>query len=250
MRIAGLLFSFLLMSVTPGWAKPPLSGARQMILVTTANWDSVGGTLQRYERPSGKGAWKAVGEPVPIVVGKSGLAWGQGVYPAQPGTPIKKEGDGKAPAGIYRIPSLFGYAAAPEATGFHLPYRQATDTLECVDDVNSRYYNRIVDRQKIKRVDWKSSEDMHRKDELYRWGAVVAHNSPRVRKSGGSCIFLHIGQTKEQGGAGTAGCTAMREPALLEVLRWLDPARKPLLVQLPQPEYQRLRQPWGLPAAQ
>lgn len=230
------------------WGKSPLSSARQILVVTTPGWDNINGKLQRYERRTGKAAWQPVGEAVPIIVGRSGLAWGSGVYPAQTGGPVKKEGDGRSPAGIYRVPELFGYAPKADATGFQLPYVQATDSLECVDDVNSRYYNRLVDRNKIRRVDWKSSEDMHRKDELYRWGAVVAHNSPRVRRGGGSCIFLHIGQAVE-GSAGTAGCTAMREPALLEVLRWLDPKRKPLLVQLPEAEYRRLQTLWALPAA-
>ena len=46
----------------------------------------------------------------------------------------------------------------------------------------------------------------------------------------GSCIFLHISPTP---GTGTAGCTAMAAPALDEVMRWLDPARQPALVQMP-----------------
>jgi D-alanyl-D-alanine dipeptidase len=31
------------------------------------------------------------------------------------------------------------------------------------------------------------------------------------------------------------------------VLGWLDPAKKPLLVQLPESEYQRLKKKWKLP---
>jgi hypothetical protein len=32
-----------------------------------------------------------------------------------------------------------------------------------------------------------------------------------------------------------------------ETVRWLDPAKEPLLVQLPEPEYERRREAWGLP---
>jgi hypothetical protein len=31
------------------------------------------------------------------------------------------------------------------------------------------------------------------------------------------------------------------------LLRWLDPKKNPLLVQLPAGEYEQLKQPWGLP---
>jgi hypothetical protein len=32
------------------------------------------------------------------------------------------------------------------------------------------------------------------------------------------------------------------------LLRWLDPKRNPLIVQLPAGEYEKLKQHWGLPA--
>jgi len=34
---------------------------------------------------------------------------------------------------------------------------------------------------------------------------------------------------------------------LLAILRWLDASKHPLLVQLPQPVYEKLRRPWALP---
>jgi D-alanyl-D-alanine dipeptidase len=60
----------------------------------------------------------------------------------------------------------------------------------------------------------------------------------------GSCIFLHIwaGPSK-----GTAGCTAMPQPRLETLLRWLDAKKRPLLVQLPEAVYARLRDAWRLP---
>jgi D-alanyl-D-alanine dipeptidase len=213
-----------------------------MVVVTTAGWDAVAGRSQRFER--GARGWKAVGAPVDVAVGRNGLGWGMGLHPPQTGGPVKQEGDGKAPAGVFRITRLFGYAPEAEARGFKLPYLQATGTLECVDDAASAYYNRVLERAAAARVDWKSSEQMRRGDELYRWGAVVEHNAPKAKPGGGSCIFLHVG-----GAQGTAGCTAMPEAALLEVLRWLDGEMKPVLVQLPRTEYERLRREWGLPRA-
>jgi hypothetical protein len=34
---------------------------------------------------------------------------------------------------------------------------------------------------------------------------------------------------------------------MLKVIRWLDRKKNPLLVQLPEGEYQRVRDAWGLP---
>jgi hypothetical protein len=34
---------------------------------------------------------------------------------------------------------------------------------------------------------------------------------------------------------------------LLKVIRWLDQTKRPLLVQLPEREYRRVRELWGLP---
>jgi hypothetical protein len=39
----------------------------------------------------------------------------------------------------------------------------------------------------------------------------------------------------------------MLQPELETLLTWLDPARKPLLVQLPEPRYKRLTNRWMLP---
>jgi hypothetical protein len=39
----------------------------------------------------------------------------------------------------------------------------------------------------------------------------------------------------------------MSQTDLETLLTWLDPARKPLLVQLPEPAYERLINRWTLP---
>ena len=217
-------------------------GSRQLILVTTRDWDAVGGTLRRFERKDSKAGWRQVGDAVPVVVGRGGLGWGAGLNSETGDGPVKKEGDGKSPAGVFSLSNAFGFAA--EAPGLHVPYTPLTPTVECVDDVNSRRYNLIVDRGGLPDVDWKSSERM-RSVEGYRWGVVVEHNaSPRV-PGRGSCIFLHIWSGPDKG---TAGCTAMEQPNLEALVRWLDAKKKPVLVQLPGAEYERLRSAWGLPA--
>src|SRR6476646_10383858 len=63
---------------TPSASPPPLDGARQLVVVTTAEWDSTTGVLRRFERGTSSEAWRAVGASTPIVVGRTGLAWGVG----------------------------------------------------------------------------------------------------------------------------------------------------------------------------
>jgi D-alanyl-D-alanine dipeptidase len=220
---------------------PALAQASQVLVVRTATWDTTDGTLRRYARDA-TGAWRAEGAPVPVVVGRTGLAWGVGVAPDAAGEPAKREGDGKAPAGLFPLATAFGFAPSA-AVGTRLPYIRLVETTECVDDPASAHYNAIVDRARVPRVDWTSSERM-RSIDLYRLGVVVDYNA-RPRAAGrGSCIFLHVWRGP---GSSTAGCTAMAEPALAELVRWLDPARRPALVQLTDAAYARRRAAWGLP---
>ena len=219
-------------------------GARQAILVVTKDWDAVPGELQRFELKGD--TWKRVGEPVRIVVGRKGLGWGLGLHPTNNFMgPIKKEGDGKSPAGIFNLSSAFGLADASQMKWVKLPYQHLTSVIECVDDVKSVYYNSIVDREKVEKIDWDSSEKMRDIGAQYRLGITVDHNTAPRKAGCGSCIFIHIWKSDS---TGTSGCTAMTGDNMEKVLRWVDPAQHPVLVQLPRSEYERLQKTWQLPA--
>jgi D-alanyl-D-alanine dipeptidase len=256
-------FVFCLLLIATGKAVNAQVGAAQsddfarstqMIVVTTSDWNAVEGRMQRFERAAARDAWSPVSEPISVVVGKNGMGWGIGVIATDDpnirstSDPVKQEGDGKAPAGVFGLGTAFGYTPQP-LPGSKMPYLNLTASIECVDDPGSKYYNRLVDRSTVA-TDWNSSEHM-RAIEAYRWGIVVDHNgtvtdvkSNRPAPGGGSCVFLHIWGSSTQG---TAGCTAMPQIELETLLTWLDPERKPLLVQLPTPEYARLINRWKLP---
>jgi L,D-peptidoglycan transpeptidase YkuD (ErfK/YbiS/YcfS/YnhG family) len=231
-----------------------LARSTQMILVTTSDWNAVEGLMRRYERATEHEDWRPVGDPISIVVGRNGLAWGIGVVPTDDAQvrsasdPVKREGDGRAPAGVFALGTAFGYASEP-LQGLKMPYLNLTPSIECVDDPGSKHYNRIVDRSVVA-PDWNSSEHMRNAGESYRWGVVVDHNGTvpgdtnSPEPGGGSCVFLHIWHSHDQG---TAGCTAMSQTELETLLTWLDLARQPLLVQLPEPTYGRLINRWTLP---
>ncbi|MDX1418831.1 MAG: L,D-transpeptidase family protein [Rubricoccaceae bacterium] len=237
------LLLLVLLAGLPAAAQPQMHPlvippeARQLVVVVTPDWESTEATLRRYERDGG--TWAAVGEPVPVVVGRSGLGWGRGLHPDGLDGPQKREGDGRAPAGVFALTEAFGYAERAE-TG--LPYRHATPDLECVDDAASAYYNEVLDRTGVA-PDWDSHEEMRRRDDLYRLGVVVAHNQPAA-PGAGSCIFLHIWRGP---GTTTAGCTAMPSDAMETVAAWLDAEAAPVLVQLPADAHARLREAWTLP---
>lgn len=229
-----------------------LAAARQMVLVTTPDWNTVQGTLETFER-SGPGEWteakwrrgdsqRSSPGGTTIVVGKNGSAWDPSIVPPVPG-PVKAEGDGRSPAGVFALGTAFGFANASDARWTKLTYTELTPTIECVDDTGSGYYNTLTDRATVT-PDWSSSEKMRQVDPQYRWGVVVEYNtSPAVPKRG-SCIFLHIAGAD---GTGTAGCTAMDETALKAVMQWLDPKKAPVLVQLPVAAHGALRTAWALP---
>lgn len=220
-----------------------LQAARQLVLVITPGWDDVRGELRRFERRATGETWRAVGTPTSIVVGKNGSAWDPLLDPVVPG-PVKAEGDGRSPAGIFTLGTAFGSAPATEASWLKLPYLHVTEGIECVDDVASSSYNQIVNRRSIAKPDWNSSEKMREIGEPYRWGVVINYNaSPAVAKRG-SCVFLHIGGVN---GKGTAGCTATSPEELRVVMEWLDPKASPAMVQLPKAAYDKLRGAWQLP---
>jgi D-alanyl-D-alanine dipeptidase len=229
----------------PAQAPPGLlREARQLLLVITPDWNTVGGELRRFERSASGAPWQSVGAETRIVVGRNGLAWDPLASPVIDG-PTKREGDGRAPAGVFPLGTAFGYAPASDTTAraLQLPYLPVTEGIECIDDVKSAGYNTIVNRRSVAVPDWTSSERMREVGEEYRWGVVVNYNTPAVAGRG-SCIFLHIANPK---GTGTAGCTAMSADALLQAMGWLSPERQPVLVQLPRAAYDLLREAWRMP---
>lgn len=219
-----LIFLFFLS--LPLWAQRP----GQLILVTTENSSDVRGMLRRFVRVPDQ-RWQRVGSALEVVLGKKGLA------------PLneKMEGDGRSPTGQFPLGMIFGYEAPEKA--FKSPFLKLTESTVCVDDPDSSVYNELVDQNIIKK-DWKSAEQMRRGDHQYRWGAMVLYNSAPTEPKKGSCIFLHIWKSSS---SGTAGCTAMKEADLLEILSWLDPKLHPTLVQLSRADYMKYKVSWDLP---
>jgi len=215
------------------------SQSLQVVVVTTKDWNAVQGNAQLFERKTTKSAWKMVGKSFPVVVGRNGLAWSNDANMMAETQPHKVEGDGKAPAGILMLTSAF----AVSDQKVKLPLTKLVKSTECVDDVKSNHYNKIVDKFQVGNYDWNSSEKMLAVGSQYELGVYVAHNY-EAQKGSGSCIFLHIWKDEN---SGTAGCTAMEKANIEKIFNWIDSAKKPMLIQLPDPVYKQWQKTWKLP---
>lgn len=226
----------------PPAVKVPFDHSLQAVVVTTKGWDSVTGTAAIYERKNLRSNWQRISNTFPVVVGRNGLAWADLLTGDIDFTKIKQEGDGNAPAGLFPLISAFGTSTKPEMVT--LPYTKLDRFTECVDDVRSSHYNRIVNRMQVGNYDWKSSEEMLTIMPQYELGVFVAHNTYPVERGRGSCIFLHVWKDAE---TGTAGCTAMERRNLERIVVWLQPAKNPYLIQMPSDVYDKRRKQWKLP---
>jgi L,D-peptidoglycan transpeptidase YkuD (ErfK/YbiS/YcfS/YnhG family) len=226
-----------------GQARGPISArTTQLLVVLSDDFDSTHAQLTRYARAPGK-SWQHSGTPSAAMLGYAGYAWGDGLHgrgaPAGRPGPLKREGDGRSPAGIFALGTVHGYA--PAAHG-RMPYLTATDEQRCVDDPSSRYYNRIVSERDVV-ADFASAERMKRRDAMYEIAIDVQHNRDPVVPGDGSCIFIHVWAAPN---TPVSGCTGLARSDLLALANWLEPDAA-LLVALPRAEYRALRTAWSLP---
>ena len=237
MRIMIKNISLLLLAFCLHASIDIVPSTKQLLVVSSDGFTNNKATLQAYEKIENR--WDKVFEPVKVNLGRNGLAWGEGLVKFSHPTdePLKYEGDGKSPAGLFTLDLFFGY----EKEDFQFPYLQVDDNTLCIDDTGAQEYNRIIQEKEHHR--FKSFEFMKRQDRLYHLGIVVGHNKERLARRG-SCIFIHIEKYAQEVQEAdlssarsetlpTAGCTSMHEDRLLEIMRWLDKDKNPLLLQLP-----------------
>lgn len=244
-RLSSLVLLACSWPMATGWAATnEMNHCSQSIVVLADEWTSTTGVMHSFERNDTTRVWQARGAEIPVVLGRMGLGRGRGLIHLDfENAADKREGDDRTPAGIFRLSSAFGYERAGSAGWIKLPYLPLSKRIEGIDDPGSQYYNKLVDRSKVAKIDWHNSEQMRRDDVLYKWGVVIEHN-PTAIPGAGSCIFLHIWKSAS---TATAGCTAMPERDLVRLLRWLDPDRYPILIQMPRPVYRSIRAKYDLP---
>ncbi len=189
----------------------PLHRATRLIIVTVPSMTSVKATLHTFERTSPADAqWRRSGPPETAVVGSAGIAWSESYnHLAKKDEPLKREGDKRTPAGIFRVAGPFGFDTS-RLRGYT---RLVKDNSFCVADPSSSLYGKIVGKGLAKLV--KTSEDMSASASLKR-GMLVDYPARRGAKAG-SCVFLQIW---EGDGAGTNARIGMSEDRLAVLQSW------------------------------
>lgn len=247
--IMKMMATTCLFSLCATWgvfAKGIPDDCRQLVVGVTRGWDDSHATLTIYHRTAG-GAWRADGGAWPARVGRDGLAWGRGLHgvPRDPGAKTKREGDMRAPAGIFDIGGVWGYEASVRRHA-KTPYRQITPRDLWVEDPKSPHYNRHLVLSHDPESGWEKKAQMKQGDAAHALKLFIAHNAaPDIRAGAGSAIFFHI--WRSNGGRATAGCTTMDEGKLRELIAKIDPTKRPCYVLLPQETYDRMRREWKLP---
>jgi L,D-peptidoglycan transpeptidase YkuD (ErfK/YbiS/YcfS/YnhG family) len=187
----------------------------QAITVTTEKYEHVKAALETFQKVGG--IWQRAFQPMPALIGRNGFAYN------------KVEGDGKSPIGTYTFGICFGRFQNP---GTLMPYRQTTQNDYWIDDTDSVYYNSWQVGPAFGR--WKSAEGLSPTDGTYYDYAIVINYNTVDRIPGrGSAIFLHIWDGPD---VPTLGCIAIEYTDLLKVIKWLDPCKKPIIIQGPVSE--------------
>jgi L,D-peptidoglycan transpeptidase YkuD (ErfK/YbiS/YcfS/YnhG family) len=175
--------------------------------VTSSSWSTDVATLQTFEKDAG--IWRAVFPAMTANIGQDGFS------------ADKHEGDLKTPAGKYGFGTMFGQQANP---GVKFPYRVADSQSVWVDSPSSPFYNTWQENAALTGEHLAAATYRT----VYAYAVDIAYNTNPVVSGKGSAIFLHVSD-----GGGTAGCVSIAQSNLLKVLRWLDPARSPVIVMGP-----------------
>jgi L,D-peptidoglycan transpeptidase YkuD (ErfK/YbiS/YcfS/YnhG family) len=181
--------------------------SQQMVVVEAKSIHSQSGQLSLQQYIGGQ--WQSVLSGIPVTFGSKGIG-------------KTKEGDGRTPSGIYRLGSGFGSAANPG--GLRISYTRTSKQDYWVDDPFSSQYNQWVNYAGNPDQRWRSYERLQQP--LYKYAIILKYNDDPVVSGKGSAIFLHIWRAA---GKPTAGCIAMSESNLLQLMRLLDPDLSPAI---------------------
>jgi L,D-peptidoglycan transpeptidase YkuD (ErfK/YbiS/YcfS/YnhG family) len=216
----------------------------QLITGVSADWQDSTVLLQRWQKEGG--VWEKIGQPMSARLGTNGSAWGRGLHPPDLPGLQKKEGDKKAPAGIFLMGDVYGYdASITRQPGMRV--HQVTEQDLWVEDVTSDFYNQHIRLpNRGPETEWEKKQQMRLNDPAHRLKWFIQHNvGAQIKKGAGSSIFFHI--WRDSGARSSYGCTVMAEKDLRELIAWADPAKQPLYVLLPRSVYEEKKAAWGLP---
>lgn len=241
MKVVALFAYFFWVSVLAAFELP--KGSSQCVVGVADGWDSSHVTLSYFEKKGGQ--WQQIGDEWKGRLGSKGLVWGRGIHANPSGSTLKKEGDGRSPAGVFDLGGVWGSHKSVKKHA-KMFYHQVTSRDLWVEDGNSKYYNQFITLDHEPKTAWEKKAQMVQNDYPHSLKMFIAHNAyPNIVANGGSSIFFHI--WRREGAAATAGCTTMVEDKLRWLIATVDPGRRPLYVLLPRDEYEKYKPIWKLP---
>lgn len=188
------------------------AGTDQVITVQSQGTYATVSTLQLT--PHG---WTLVASTTAGRVGANGVVNGA----------TRVQGTDTTPTGIYSITEGFGVGANP---GTKMPYHQVTDQDWWVEDPTSAYYNQMRTTAQggfhLTETGDDGSEHLIEYPTQYHNALVVNYNMDPAVPGRGAGIFLH--DLGPQAGP-TAGCIAVPQDFLTQVMDWIDPAQHPVI---------------------
>lgn len=187
-------------SAAPPWFAPSVGSASQVISVVGVGGSSA--KMDVYQRTAA--GWQPVAAGIPAFVGANGMA------------PQTHDGQMKTPMGVFSLDFAFGTAPNP---GSGLPYVQVGPDHWWDGDMASPTYNTMqVCKKEACRFDTAPSSGTENLDiPQYRHAIVMGVNKARVPGNGGA-FFVH-----STDGGPTAGCVAIDDAKLVDIMRWLRP---------------------------
>lgn len=202
----------------------------QVIIVTTQHPSDTHGTLRALQRKP-DGSWVTAVPSVHAWVGRGG------VIPADE----RRQGSGTTPSGTFRLLWAFGVKPDPQT---QMRYLRVNDSdVWPYDPRDPQTYNvfqpHVTPANRTWRQGW--AEPLAQYTRSYRHAVVLDYNLPNgpiiqgadgirrtatpARRHAGGGIFLH-----STDGTPTSGCVAVRDRIMVELLQWLDPAEKPVII--------------------
>jgi L,D-peptidoglycan transpeptidase YkuD (ErfK/YbiS/YcfS/YnhG family) len=174
---------------------------------------------QTREREQAHGAvWRETFSTARARVGANGVVGGA----------RRRQGTSTTPSGTYRMTRAFGVGRDP---GTALPYHHVTADDWWVEDPDSAYYNQLRGAAEggfpLTESGDHASEHLIDYPVQYHNAVVVDFNTHPAVRGRGAGIFLHdLGPAE----GATTGCVAVPRATLTAIMRWLDPARRPVIV--------------------
>lgn len=185
---------------TTPWFAQSVGAATQVISVV-----GVGGSKAKMDVYQRTGAgWQPIAAGIPAWIGAAGMA------------PQTHDGEMKTPMGILTLDFAFGTAPNP---GGGLPYVQVGPNHWWDGDMKSPTYNTMQVCEKAKcPFDTNPASGTENLDiPQYKHAVVMGVNKARVPGNGGA-FFLHTTD-----GGPTAGCVAIDDAPLVQIIQWLKP---------------------------